>query len=73
MKMSKEKKAQLLKSGLRVEINGNMYRANFRKTDAGGCSCFLCNVDSNCIGEVCEVCNLLGTSCSNDPYLELVT
>lgn len=71
--MSREKKAQLLKSGLRVEIEGNMYRANFRKTDAGNCSCSLCNVDSNCTGEVCDVCNLLGTSCFDDPYLELVT
>lgn len=72
MKMSDEKKVQFLKSGLSVEIEGNLYKANFHKIDADICSCNLCNVDSNCTDKVNEICNMLGNSCFYDPYLELV-
>ena len=71
-KISNEKKAQLLKSGLTVEIDLNCYKAVLHREDNEECSCTLCNVDSNCTDNVCEVCNLLGSSCYKDPYLMLV-
>lgn len=71
-KISNEKKAQLLKSGLTVEIDGNPYKAVLHRDDNQEICCNICNVDSNCKGNVCDVCNLLGESCLTDPYLMLV-
>lgn len=71
-KISNEKKAQLLKSGLTVEIDGNPYKAVLHRDDDLEICCHLCNVDSNCTENVFEICSLLGSSCRKDPYLMLV-
>lgn len=64
-------KAQLLKSGLIVEMAGDTFRACKVAEGWEGSACEACELDSICRGDVFDVCCEMETSASHNWYLKL--
>ena len=75
--MSKQKqlsiyeKAQLLKAGLVVEIQGDYFKAKKLEADPLIFPCLICTLDSICRTEHCEICAEMDTRTEHFWILEL--
>ena len=75
--MSKQKqlsiyeKAQLLKAGQVVEIQGDYFKARRIEADPLTCPCTVCELDSICKMAHLEICCELETRAEHDWILEL--
>lgn len=75
--MSKQKqlsiyeKAQLLKAGQVVEIQGDFFRAKRIEADPLTSACTVCKLDSICRMEHCDICVELERGKEHFWYLEL--
>lgn len=75
--MSKQKqlsiyeKAQLLKAGQVVEIQGDYFKARRIEADPLTCPCTVCELDSICRMEHCDICSELETRAEHNWILEL--
>lgn len=65
------KKVALLKSGVSVMIDGNMFRARRFKNATPEQACMYCNVDCLCHGDVAKVCSQLDFMSKDVWMLEL--
>lgn len=75
--MSKQKqlsiyeKAQLLKAGQVVEIQGDYFKAKKLEADPLTSACEVCELDSICRMEHCDICSALETRAEHNWILEL--
>lgn len=63
--------AQLLKSGLVVQLEGDTFRAIKFNGAEDDSPCYSCSLDSICKGDVAEVCNELDSHGADKWLLEL--
>jgi len=64
-------KAQLLKAGQIVELNGDNFQAVHLGNDFGDNPCMLCELDSICRGDVFDVCCEMETVANHHWILKL--